>query len=325
MKAIRTVATQIRAIHAAGDDVLQLELADPDDWALPPFIAGNHIDLHLPNGLVRSYSLCGSPSDASRYHVAVKREASGRGGSAAVHGLRVGDLLPVSLPRGTFTLNPDAREHVFIAGGIGITPFIAMAAELTRSAPPADAAGAAVPRFVLHVLHRGSRPLETLCAVLLPAAQVVYHRSGSGRPRPDLVDLIGAFAPGRHVYCCGPTALMDAVVEATHDWPAGHVHIEHFVPPERPVDVDAKPYQVHLSISKKTIDVLPNASLLDALREHDIPVDAACEGGICGACRVRWSDGEPIHHDRVLRDAERQREVIVCVSGCASPSMVLEL
>ena len=118
---------------------------------------------------------------------------------------------------------------------------------------------------------------------------------------------------------------MDAVAEATRDWPDGHVHIEHFVPPERPVDPDAKPYQVELTLSKKTIDVSPNASLLDALRQHDVYVDAACEGGICGACRVRWLDGLPVHHDRVLSDAERQREVIVCVSGCASSRLTLEL
>ncbi|WP_347557047.1 PDR/VanB family oxidoreductase [Robbsia sp. KACC 23696] len=325
MKAIRTVATQIRSIRSAGDGVLQLELADPDEWELPPFVAGNHIDLHLPNGLVRSYSLCGSPAEATRYHVAVKREHAGRGGSIAVHELRVGDPLPVSLPRGTFTLSAEAREHVFIAGGIGITPFVAMAAELTHSAAREDASGAFDPRFVLHVLHRGSRPLEALCAALLPAESVVYHRSGEGQQRVDLACLIGAFVPGRHVYCCGPTALMDAVVAATRDWPADHVHIEHFIPPERPVDADAKPYRVSLSLSKKTIDVLPNASLLEALRDHDVHVDAACEGGICGACRVRWLDGQPIHHDRVLSDAERQREVIVCVSGCASPTLVLEL
>ncbi|MDE1182166.1 PDR/VanB family oxidoreductase [Paraburkholderia sp.] len=314
MKAIRTVTTQVRRIEAAGDDIMLLDLADPDDWELPPFDAGNHIDLHLPNGLVRSYSLCGARTDSRRYQVAIKREETGRGGSIAAHALRPGDTVPVSLPRGTFRVAADAREHLFIAGGIGITPFVAMAAQLGPDVP-----------FSLHVLHRGAPPLAALCEAMLPREHVHYHRSGDGRPRVDLAALIGPFHAGRHVYCCGPDALMDAVADLTRDWPDGHVHIEHFVPPERPLDPDAKPYQVTLSVSNKSFDVLPNASLLDTLRQHDIEVDAACEGGICGACRVRWIDGQPVHHDRVLTDAEREREVIVCVSGCASARLVLAL
>jgi ferredoxin-NADP reductase len=315
MKAIRTVTTEVRSIEAAGDDIVLLELADPDNWELPPSRGGHHIDLHLPNGLVRSYSLCGDPAEATRYRVAIKREDAGRGGSVAAHALAPGDIVPVSLPRGTFRLAAHAREHVFIAGGIGMTPFVAMIAELGVQGASCE----------LHVLHRGAPPLAALCEEAVARASATYHRTGDGRARPDLRALVGDFRDGRHVYCCGPESLMDAVLALTAHWPEGHAHVEHFVPPPRAVDPDAKPYQAVLSVSKKVVDVAPGASLLHALHEAGVEVDAACEGGICGACRVRWTDGQPLHHDRVLTDAEREREVIACVSGCASSRLVLEL
>lgn len=322
MKPIRTVKTVVREIAPAGDGIALVHLADPDDWELPAFEAGSHIDLHLPNGLVRSYSLCGSPAERRRYLVAIKREEAGRGGSIAAHALRRGDVVPVSLPRGTFRLATRAREHVFIAGGIGVTPFVAMAGQLARDPGANDTERE---DFTLHVLHRGAPPLAALCEAQLPPASVVYHRSGEGRPRADLAALIGPYRQGRHVYCCGPDALMQAVEALTREWPADHVHVEHFVPPARPVDPDAKPYRAELALSRQTIDVQPHESLLHALRAHGVEVDAACEGGICGACRVRWSGGEPVHHDRVLTDSQRAHEVIVCVSGCASERLVLEL
>lgn len=304
----RHVQTVVRAATAAGPDIRLLTLIDPDGWPLPRFRPGAHIDLHLP-GMVRTYSLCGDPRQQDRYLIAVKRESGGHGGSAWLHDtVAVGDPLGVSLPRCTFPLAADATEHVFVAGGIGVTPFLSMLHASVASR--------------LHVLHRGAPPLPELLAPF--ADRVVLHDTAAA-PRPSLATLLRDPAPGRHAYCCGPAAMIEAFEGATAAWPDGHAHVEHFVPPPLSPDPTARPYRLVLARSGRGHDMPAGANLLAALRDLGATVDASCEGGICGACRVPWLEGPPLHRDRVLSPAERERDVMVCVAGCAGPRLVLDL
>jgi len=312
---MRHIHTVIRAADAAGAGIRRLVLMDPDGWPLPKFRPGAHVDLHLPGGLVRSYSLCGDPAQQDRYTIAVKREAAGRGGSAFLHDQAApGDAIGVSLPRCTFPLAPDAVEHVFIAGGIGVTPFLSMMAALERSGG----------RYRLHLLHRGALPLPDMLAAHVAGGRVILHDTAAA-PRPELAALLGSPAPGRHAYCCGPAGMIAAFEAATAGWPAGAAHVEHFVPPPLPPDPSAQPFTLVLAKSGREAALPAGANLLAALRGLGIEVESSCEGGICGACRVRWLEGPPLHRDRVLQPQEREREVMVCVAGCAGPRLVLDL
>jgi ferredoxin-NADP reductase len=314
IKPVRTVTTVVRAAEAAGEGIRRLILMDPDGWELPPFAAGGHVDVHLPGGHVRSYSLCNDPIDSTRYVIAVKREPHGRGGSLVLHDrVSVGDVLGVSLPRRGLTLVDGAKRHVFVAGGIGITPFLSLAATLRR-------AGA---EFILHLCARGEPPLRASVEPLATSGRAVFHDTRAGRP--DLAALIGSPDPETQLYCCGPRGMIAAFEEAAlrAGWPQGQTHVEHFVP--LPTEHDGPRYAIVLARSRISGEVPAGGSALAALRALGVEVDASCEGGICGACRVRWLEGPPIHRDRVLSPAERERDVMVCVSGCAGPRLVVDL
>jgi len=314
IKPVRTVTTVVRAAEAAGEGIRRLILMDPDGWELPPFAAGGHVDVHLPGGHVRSYSLCNDPIDSTRYVIAVKREPHGRGGSLVLHDrVSVGDVLGISLPRRGLTLVDGAKRHVFVAGGIGITPFLSLAATLRR-------AGA---EFILHLCARGEPPLRASVEPLATSGRAVFHDTRAGRP--DLAALIGSPDPETQLYCCGPRGMIAAFEEAAlrAGWPQGQTHIEHFVP--LPTEHDGPRYAIVLARSRISGEVPAGGSALAALRALGVEVDASCEGGICGACRVRWLEGPPIHRDRVLSPAERERDVMVCVSGCAGPRLVVDL
>jgi vanillate O-demethylase ferredoxin subunit len=314
IKPVRTVTTVVRAAEAAGEGIRRLILMDPDGWELPPFAAGGHVDVHLPGGHVRSYSLCNDPIDSTRYVIAVKREPHGRGGSLVLHDrVSVGDVLGVSLPRRGLTLVDGAKRHVFVAGGIGITPFLSLAATLRR-------AGA---EFILHLCARGEPPLCASVEPLATSGRAVFHDTRAGRP--DLAALFGSPDPETQLYCCGPRGMIAAFEEAAMraGWPQGQTHVEHFVP--LPTEHDGPRYAIVLARSRISGEVPAGGSALAALRALGVEVDASCEGGICGACRVRWLEGPPIHRDRVLSPAERERDVMVCVSGCAGPRLVVDL
>jgi ferredoxin-NADP reductase len=246
--------------------------------------------------------------------IAVKREPHGRGGSLVLHDrVSVGDVLGVSLPRRGLTLVDGAKRHVFVAGGIGITPFLSLAATLRR-------AGA---EFILHLCARGEPPLRASVEPLAMSGRAVFHDTRAGRP--DLAALIGSPDPETQLYCCGPRGMIAAFEEAAMraGWPQGQTHVEHFVP--LPTEHDGPRYVIVLARSRISGEVPAGGSALAALRALGVEVDASCEGGICGACRVRWLEGPPIHRDRVLSPAERERDVMVCVSGCAGPRLVVDL
>lgn len=313
---ITTVKTVVTSIDAAGAGIKLFTLADPDQWELPPFKPGAHIDLHLPNGLVRTYSLCNEPADNTRYVIAVKREADGRGGSRTLHDeIDIGAVIGVSLPRGG--LDPDAHiaRYVFVAGGIGVTPFLSMARHLNRTGH-AD--------FTLHLIVREEIPLAAHLGALIEEGRVVVHRT-SRTGRPDLAALVGEGGSGTMVACCGPEGMIDDFERVTAAWPAANVHIERFVAPPPVIDPDAKPFTLSLARTGTEIPVRAGQTMLAALQEGGIDVATSCCGGICGACKVGWIEGKPVHRDRILSPYERERYLMVCVAGSDAERLVLDL
>lgn len=312
---ITTVRTIVETIEDAGADIKLFSLADPDHWELPPFRPGAHIDLHLPGGMVRTYSLCNDPADNKRYLLAVKRERTGRGGSMLLHDeVRAGDTIGVSLPRGGLRLDEAVSHFTFIAGGIGVTPFLSAAAFLKRTGRP---------NFKLHLMVRGEPPLAGLLAPLMETGHVVICNTAT-KPRPEIVSLLGSIQSDA-IACCGPASMIDDFERASRDWPDARVHIERFVPPLLPADPNVKPYTLALSRSKIETHVEPGQTMLAALLGLGIDIPASCCGGICGACKVDWLEGHPIHRDRVLSPAERARSLMVCVAGSAEDRLVLDL
>jgi vanillate O-demethylase ferredoxin subunit len=312
--AITTIRTIVRRIEPAGPGIIHLALEDPDCWELPPARAGAHIDLSLPGGLLRTYSLCNGPQHHTRYEIAVKREAMGRGGSVLLHDtIAVGDTIGVSLPRGGLALPPATRQ-IFVAGGIGVTPFLSAADALLHRGDR---------DFVLHVLSRGTPPLARRLAPLLHQGLAVQHDTTAGRP--NLATLIGPPRPNVMVSCCGPAGMLDAFESAAAGWPADQVHLERFVPPPLVLDPAAAPYTLVLAQSGRTLEVPAGMPMLDAIAQCGVDVPTSCGGGICGACKVRVLEGQVLHHDRFLTPAERQHNLMACVAGCAGGRLVLDL
>lgn len=313
---ITTIKTVVAGIEEAGRGIKLFTLADPDQWELPPFKPGAHIDLHLPNGLVRTYSLCNEPADNTRYIIAVKREANGRGGSRALHDdVGIGDVIGVSLPRGGLEPGAHIARHVFVAGGIGVTPFLSMARHLVRTGE-AD--------FRLHLIVREEVPLAAHLAPLLDAGRVVVHHT-SRTGRPDIASLVGEAAPETLVVCCGPESMTDDFERVTAAWPGANVHIERFVAPPPVIDPDAQPFTLTLARSGTQIEVRAGQTMLAALQEGGIDIATSCCGGICGACKVGWLEGKPVHRDRILSPYERERYLMVCVAGSDTDRLVLDL
>ena len=304
------------AFVAAG--IRRFELRAPAGGELPAFTPGSHVPIVAPGGLLRRYSLANDPAVRDRYEIAVKREAAGRGGSIAmVDGLAVGDRVTVGLPRNEFALAPRAKEFLLIAGGIGITPILAMARHLATTG---DA------RFRLVYLTRDADSTPFADAIAAPALAphvTLHHDHGDPARALDLWPLLEK--PTRaHVYCCGPRGLMDAVRDMSGHWPFGAVHFESF-------GVDAATrardvaFDVTLARSGRTLRVPADRSILEVLRASGIAVRSSCEAGSCGSCRTGLIAGDVEHRDFVLGEGERDSAIMVCCSRARSGALVLDL
>jgi phthalate 4,5-dioxygenase reductase subunit len=301
---------RVVAAERIAQDIHRFDLADPEGAALPEFTAGAHLQLRVPNGMVRRYSLCSDPGDTSRYSIAVKREANGQGGSASLcDGIRAGDLLPATAPRNDFAMAGSPVSRIFIAGGIGITPIMAMIHQLQAEGRPP---------WKLYYLTRSPAEtafLEDLRAPSLKGKVVVHHDGGDLDRAFDLWPVLEQ-PKGRHVHCCGPRGLMQAVRDMTGHWPASAVHFEDFsgAAATRPDDV---PFRVRLARSDAVIEVPAGTTILEALRTAGHDVASSCETGTCGTCRTRLASGTADHRDLVLMEHEKAGFVMPCVSRAA--------
>lgn len=308
-----TVLAQVAAMRLEAPDVLSLELRAVDGQALPPADPGAHVDLHLPNGAIRPYSIVAN--DDGTYLVAVKREAAGKGGSAYIHErLRVGEQIRVAVPRNHFALVGDAEHSVLIAGGIGITPLIPMARALAR----ADRS------WHLHYAAREPSRAPFARALGEFGGAVRTHSSASAG-RLDLKALVAAAPAGTHFYCCGPESMLDAFADATREIAAERVHMERFGPAALPADAGC--FEVRLARSGRQLVVAAEVSLLDALLEAGVDIDHSCRQGICGSCEVRVLEGVPEHRDELLTESERatNKTMMACCSRACSPTLTLDL
>jgi ferredoxin-NADP reductase len=313
---ITTIRTVVEAIDDGGPGIKLFTLTDPDHWELPPFQPGAHIDLHLPGGLVRTYSLCNDPIDSKRYVIAVKREAVGRGGSILLHDrVKIGDTIGVSLPRGGLVLDKDSASHIFVAGGIGITPYLSIARALERVGHP---------DFQVHLVVRDPVPLEALVVPLMRVGRIVLHRTSTAG-RPDIGALLSGVGADAVIGVCGPETMIADFERAAAGRPQENVHVERFVPPPLSQDPNAKPYTLVLAQSRREVTVGAGQSMLTALQVAGVDVASSCCGGLCGACKVGWLEGRPVHRDRVLSPYERERYLMACVAGSDAERLVLDL
>ena len=312
---------RVKRISFEADDINSYELVNPDGSDLAPFTAGSHIDLHLPNGMIRSYSLVNDQGERNRYVIAVNNDAASRGGSKLVHEtMRVGDIIAVSLPRNNFALQEDAGHSVLIAGGIGITPLLSMIRRL-------EALGRSWELFYAARTRLTAAFLDELNA-LRPDVHPNLHLNFDQEPEARMMDLssiVKAALPDAHLYCCGPVPMLEAFEAATVDRPAGHVHVEYFKAREKPAAEGG--FEVKLARSNRTIAVQAGQTILDALLEAGISANYACTEGVCGTCETRVIEGNPDHRDLFLSKEEQEanKTIMICCSGSKSPTLVLDI
>ena len=304
------------------EGIAGFELVAGDGRALPAVEAGAHLDIHLPNGVVRQYSLSNRPGDTGHYSIGVLRELAGRGGSAAMHDQVVeGTVLQVSAPKNHFPLHEKAASSLLLAGGIGITPIIAMAERLASIRAP----------FVMHYCTRS--PARTAYAERLRTApfagNVHFHfDDGHAEQRFDLVAHLKAPQPGVHLYVCGPKGFMDAALATARDagWGEQQIHFEYFKGAEV-ISSHDRHFDVVIKSSGKVIRVEAAQPVTHALAAHGIEIPTSCEQGVCGTCVTGVLDGEVDHRDLFLLDDEKARNdrFTPCCSRAKSPQLVLDL
>jgi ferredoxin-NADP reductase len=288
---------------------------------LPAYRPGAHIDLHLPNGLVRQFSLVVPSSNPDSYVVGVKRDAASRGGSRyIIDEMKVGAEIKISAPRNNFPLVENAEHVVLIAGGIGITPIWCMAQELAALKRP----------WKLYYSCRSREDmafLETLKTLDPQSVHLHFDDEAEGKFL-DLAAAIAAAPQGAHFYCCGPNPMLKAFEAAAASRPRGNVHIEYFTPKEE-AETGSKlgGFWVELARSGEQYFIPEGKKVLEVLFDAGVDVDYSCELGICGACETRVISGTPIHHDSVLSEEEQatNEKVMICCCGCATERLILDM
>jgi ferredoxin-NADP reductase len=309
-------AVAVSGKSEAAEGVVTLTLARPAGGRLPDWTPGSHIDLVLPDGAVRQYSLCGSRYDASSYQVAVLREPGVPGGSAYIHDrLQVGDVIAVGGPRNNFPLVPSKR-YLFIAGGIGITPLLPMVAQ-------ADLLGA---DWTLLYAGRSSVSMAFIPELARYGDRVRVFARDAG-DRLDLAAWLSEPAPETKVYCCGPDRLLAEVRARCPAWPPFSLHIERFTPAAQAAPAVSGPFEVELARTGGTVTVEPGVTVLDAALSVGASVLSSCRRGLCGTCETTVLAGRPDHRDSLLDDEERNSgdSMFICVSRSAGGRLVLDL
>jgi phthalate 4,5-dioxygenase reductase subunit len=300
------------------DGIHLYEMRRKDGGELPAFTAGSHINLRVPNGLMRKYSLCSDPDARDHYRVAIKREDTGRGGSIyLIDNTKEGDEWFISAPDNAFALPQRGDHFIFIAGGIGITPFIAMIHALKND--PAK-------KFRLYYCSRTPDMTafrEELSAPEYKGKVIIHYDGGDPTKSLDLWPIVEERKNREHLYCCGPRGLMQAVRDVTGHWSSAAIHFEAFSDADarRPDDT---PFNVKLAKNGDVIEVPVGTTILEAMRAKGYDVPSSCESGTCGTCRTKLIEGEADHRDLVLTEAERGSQIMICVSRAKTPELVID-
>ena len=307
-----------RTIEA--DGIVSLDLRAPDGGPLPAFTAGAHIDVHLGSGLVRQYSLCNAPWERDRYRIAVLRDAGSRGGSAAVHDtLHCGASVEIGVPRNSFPLIESPHALLF-AGGIGITPLLSMAEQLSRDSRS----------YELHYCTRSESLTafrEQLAAPRFGGTVSCYHDDGSRPKRFDAADIIARCPAHAHLYVCGPTGYIAHVLEAARrlGFSENRLHSEYFG--TAPGAIADRPFTVELARRGISITVPADKNIATALADHGVRIPTSCRQGVCGTCITGVLAGICDHRDHFLTSDEHalHDQIAACCSRAAGDLLVLDL
>jgi ferredoxin-NADP reductase len=316
-----TVKARLERVVRETEDINLLEFRAAKGATLAPFSAGAHVDLHLANGLLRSYSLVNPPCERDRYVVAVKKEAGGRGGSRFIHEqLREGDLIAIDPPRNNFALREDAPRSILIAGGIGVTPLACMSHHLERLGQP----------WELHYAARDRSSAGLVPQLAAFGEKVTFYFPTEFHPEPsarriDIGEIVKSASPDAHLYCCGPRRMLTAFEEATAGYPSGQVHVEFFSNSDA-LDTSGG-FEVVLAKSGETIEIPPGKTILDVLLARGFDAPFSCLEGVCSSCETRVIAGVPDHRDLILTSEERTAgdRIMICCSRSKSRTLILDL
>ena len=322
MTVSNTIAVRVAKKRTEAIDICSLELVALDGAALPAFSAGSHIDVQLPGGITRQYSLCNNADESHRYVVSVLRDPASRGGSQAVHDqVHEGDQITISAPRNHFALAHDAKQHLLLAGGIGVTPILCMAERLARTGGD----------FRMHYCTRSKERTAFLQHITdaAYADRVAFHfDDGDAAQKLDLAATLAAPRDGVHLYVCGPKGFMDAVLATARaqGWPEAQLHYEFFAGAVVASEDDAS-FEVQLASSGKVVRVPLGVTVVKALEEAGVEVQVSCEQGVCGTCLTRVLEGIPDHKDMYLTPEEQAAndQFLPCCSRAKSARLVLDL
>ncbi|WP_233855679.1 PDR/VanB family oxidoreductase [Paraburkholderia sp. HD33-4] len=314
-----TLMVRVAARRDEADGIAGFEFVDVDGRDLPPFEAGAHIDVYVPGGPVRQYSLCNAPGERHRYQIAVLRDADSRGGSQRMHdAVNEGDAIRIGVPRNHFPLARDHAKPLLLAGGIGVTPILCMAEHLA-------AMGAA---FDMHYCARSkSRAAFVERIAASPWAHNVQYHFDDEHGMLDLNALLTDAEADRHLYVCGPQGFMNAVLDTARSlgWSDDRLHYEYFAAAQ-PAG-DGASFDVRLARSGRVVSIAADCTVTQALAAAGVEVPVSCEQGICGTCVTRVLEGEPDHRDLFLSPQEQARndQFLPCCSRAKSRVLVLDL
>ncbi|MBJ7539657.1 PDR/VanB family oxidoreductase [Marinomonas transparens] len=315
------ISVIVRNVVVEAESVIRLVLGSVDGSALPSFEAGAHIDIHLPSGLIRQYSLCRLQVDPQYYEIAVLKDPQSRGGSVEVHQLKIGDPLTISEPRNHFPLVDTPRKSVLIAGGIGVTPMLPMAQQLQTSG-------------LAFEFHYCAKTPETAAfsgalATASFADKMHFHYSQvAGSGRMDVVNVMSRYAFDGELYICGPTEFITHILLQAESvgWPEERLHREFFAAPEVELDdAENKAFKVKIHSTGDLYDVPADQSISDVLESNGVFVAVSCEAGVCGTCQTGVLDGVADHRDVFLTTKEHEEGKLIMPCCSRSKSAVLEL
>jgi len=318
---VEKLAVRIASVTAETDAIRVYELKPEEGASLPGFTAGSHVDVLLPGGLIRSYSLCNAQEERDRYLIAVSRDRASRGGSRLIHDtLKAGDSLSICVPRNNFGLFEEAAHSVLIAGGIGITPVWSMVQRLIRLERS----------WELHYCARTRADaafLESISALDASASERI-HLNFDHEPGAALLDidaLVRTAPDTSHFYCCGPTPMIASFERACALIAPDRVHVEYFTPKESASTGGG--FSVKLARAGVTLEVPPGKSILQAILDTGLHVPHSCTEGTCGSCETVVLEGTPDHRDSLLSEAERasNETMMICCSGSVGPELVLDI
>ncbi len=313
------LAVRERSVVAADQDVVAFTLAAVGGGELPRWRPGAHLDVTLPSGAVRQYSLCGDPRDRYRYRIAVRRIPEGKGGSIELHDtVRVGDVLGVKGPRNAFPLattghlNAGVRQFHFVAGGIGITPILPMLAVATERGLP----------WTMTYAGRSKESIPFRDELARYGERITVRTDDEGG-MPTAADLLPPLHPDLAVYCCGPGPMLKVIRDAVAEYPGAELHFERFSAP--PIE-NGVPFQVQLGGGGPVLDVGPQNSALDAVLAARPGTPYSCRQGFCGTCKVKVLAGNPDHRDTLLTETQRaEGQMLLCVSRADGGRLVLDI